>query len=591
MQCTCGPHPRIDLTTAYYQSNRHCNSNGNNSNGKEDGNATTHESKNAVDDVNDLLLSACRREIRNACRSHGCFHVTIHLGKEEEEGENNDSHFPLLQCLSKSRGEIESDIESLFAPKFLTDAIQKIPKIILEEDSHHQHRCSSDGSNWDAICNGGQYEVPFPSLKTRSSSNPSSETTKNNTTFTKMATFRGRIAESGDEEQSNPEPKLSWEFQRCANGNSNVSNGANNDNNVPTAAMEEAANETKSDDENNGNAAELHNNDSSWSLLPKYTDALHSVASTIIGLLDIPPQLVLQEGQCQCQCCCSNDEHDDETENKANDCQRRCNIDLLRVFRYDALSFPSSSTDIAITMGSSSHSDWGSLTIVWQDDKGGLQTYCHACDRWSDVVAASDACTTTSDSTCNNGSECIKKNNDEVCRLFVHVGDFLSLATLGGEDGSVPSWPSPRHRVLCPIRSQNSGSVSSESSNGSSDKGDAKDCRRSLVYFAYPPPGISLDDAQRFVAPLASTPSSAKTSPSSNDTNSYFDTYSLLHNQTHQPSDNSNNAINNNIGDGEVQNEQESRSNTAWQTYQQIKGTSFEKVIFDKWNQVQRKLS
>eukprot|EP00581_Thalassiosira_minuscula_P018920 CAMPEP_0183722560 /NCGR_PEP_ID=MMETSP0737-20130205/14483_1 /TAXON_ID=385413 /ORGANISM="Thalassiosira miniscula, Strain CCMP1093" /LENGTH=31 /DNA_ID= /DNA_START= /DNA_END= /DNA_ORIENTATION= len=31
-----------------------------------------------------------------------------------------------------------------------------------------------------------------------------------------MATFRGRIAESGDEEQSNPEPKLSWEFQRCA---------------------------------------------------------------------------------------------------------------------------------------------------------------------------------------------------------------------------------------------------------------------------------------------------------------------------------------------------------------------------------------
>ena len=72
------------------------------------------------------------------------------------------------------------------------------------------------------------------------------------------------------------------------------------------------------------------------------------------------------------------------------------------------------------------------------------------------------------------------------------MGNFLSLATIGKEEGSRPSWQFPWHRGLCPRED------STESGN------DEKKCRRSLVYFAYPPPGIALDEARNVVSPLAS---------------------------------------------------------------------------------------
>lgn len=79
-------------------------------------------------------------------------------------------------------------------------------------------------------------------------------------------------------------------------------------------------------------------------------------------------------------------------------------LDLLRVFRY----YPTATTttkseareviqvaspERTQLLGSSEHTDWGSLTIVWQDDVGGLQTYCQVCNKWIDVdanVAATD---------------------------------------------------------------------------------------------------------------------------------------------------------------------------------------------------------
>jgi hypothetical protein len=81
----------------------------------------------------------------------------------------------------------------------------------------------------------------------------------------------------------------------------------------------------------------------------------------------------------------------------------RCPLLLIQswVFRYDAVD------SSAQMMGSSPHSDWGTLTVVWQYTKGGLQTYCHSCASWSDVDASS--------------------SSSSMAYYFVHVGDFLVL--------------------------------------------------------------------------------------------------------------------------------------------------------------------
>ena len=110
---------------------------------------------------------------------------------------------------------------------------------------------------------------------------------------------------------------------------------------------------------------------------------------------------------------------------------------------------------------------------------------------------------------------------------------FPSLATIP-DDGNkgVPVWPSPRHRVNCPSLKGESG-----------DDVNGNQCRRSLVYFAYPPPGISLDDARRFVVPISSSSSSLLTDRNRKDVPAkcelpsleIYDRYSLLHNQSHHP--------------------------------------------------------
>ena len=219
------------------------------------------------------------------------------------------------------------------------------------------------------------------------------------------AVYRGRTAESGAAESGQAEPKQSWEVRRCCQ-----------ETNLP----------------------QVH----------EWTEALHSVAVAVTRVLRFPPNLLLREERCSCK--------KSET----------CNVDLLRVFFYDAKGD---------AMGSSPHTDWGSWTVVWQDDVGGLQTYCHAHERWVDVA------TSPPEAFC--------------LRFVVHVGDVTSLAMGHASNSSkrstnppssVVGWPSPRHRVLSPTKSTP---------------------RASLVYFAYPPPGVSLQEMEEALASCMDTES------------------------------------------------------------------------------------
>lgn len=149
-------------------------------------------------------------------------------------------------------------------------------------------------------------------------------------------------------------------------------------------------------------------------------------------------------------------------------------LDLLRVFHYYAVGAvseddPSSSSSSPSTFGSSEHTDWGSLTVVWQDSIGGLQTYCRACQKWMGVRVEREA---EPDTTASNRWQCV-----------VHVGDMASLAL--DRSGDTPDWettdnhvsfpwPSPKHRVVSPVHKE----------------------RASLVYFGYPPRGLSMQGIQ-----------------------------------------------------------------------------------------------
>ncbi|KAL3773178.1 hypothetical protein ACHAWO_001832 [Cyclotella atomus] len=437
-RCTCSPHPRIDLTNAYLQYHR---------------GPTPNDLQNSCDQ-NDV--SDTSKRVREACSSHGCFHVSICYPVATADAKS----ITPIGVLAKRKKEVEYQIESLFSSSFLIGAISNAQDV------------NSLGI-YENICNGKTAEVSFCNSGERSH----------------FGTFRGRSAESGDEESFKPEPKLSWEFQRCLSAD---------------RALQDC----------------YTNNDPSineqWKLLPRWTEAMHSMAATVIYLLGIPPCLALQEDSCSCSQTPSK--HSDDFQ------QSKCNIDLLRVFRYDSIESNDASH------GSSAHSDWGSLTIVWQDDKGGLQTYCEACDKWSDVDATNST---------NDESKDAENSSDVVINLFVHVGDFLSL-------------------------------ISSTPNNTNSDSL----CRRSLVYFAYPPPGVSLRDAQKVVGSLAS-------STSNNSSNllpghSCLKMYSVLHDQSVQAESSS-------------QSEQLPGQAAVEMAYNEMLGISFDQVIAKKWGQVQRK--
>jgi len=451
--CTCGPHPCVNLTTAYLQYHKRRT---------DDKNFSSEEEE----------LTSCHEQIRQACRSHGCFHVSIDLTNEDDdEGDNSP-----MKCMAIPIEEFENEIESLFSPTLL-DTI-------------------------NADMNGGLVKVP---IKKPPSPIMGSQ-------FMEVATFRGRTAESGDEQQSNPEPKLSWEYCRCR-----------------SARIEECKNDIDRSPSLDSSHADVENN-TTWNHLANWTDALHSIASVVIGSIGISKQVVLNEKGCFCL-----RKDISRQNNNTNLLQEKCNVDLLRCFRYDAIS----ADDADDQLGSSSHTDWGSLTVVWQDDKGGLQTYCHTCEKWSDVAPAAPE------------RKCSSSSSKKTIHLFVHVGDFLSLATHGEGMAHLPIWPSPRHRVICPTKQP--------------DRSEESQCRRSLVYFAYPPPNISLAAAQRLVEPLINHDSCESTA--------VFQDYSLLHNQSQQQADQLLN---------------EGSSSTNFETYEKMRTRPFGEVIQEKWNQVQR---
>ncbi|KAL7550556.1 hypothetical protein ACHAWF_016889 [Thalassiosira exigua] len=159
------------------------------------------------------------------------------------------------------------------------------------------------------------------------------------------------------------------------------------------------------------------------------------------------PGTVLQEASCHCL---------------GNDGEG-CNVDLLRAFRYDAIP-PQKRT-----LGSSTRTDWGTLTVAWHESKGGLQTWCHECRRWSDVGAPPPGLASMS-----SGDRCDESGG---------VG--------------ISAWPSLRRRVLCPVIRGKGADLDDE------DDRCCRERRRLLVYFAYPPPGISLEDAREIVVSLA----------------------------------------------------------------------------------------
>ena len=177
-------------------------------------------------------------------------------------------------------------------------------------------------------------------------------------------------------------------------------------------------------------------------------------------------------------------------------------LDLLRVFHYYAVasietvegsSNPSESKSKSklLTLGSSEHTDWGSLTVVWQDSVGGLQTYCRACNKWINVKATAAAEEATTTATTTNK---ITIGPSHRWKCIVHVGDMASLVLdRSSDDENLSSnintntnttnnsishpWPSPKHRV----------------------KSHPHKERVSLVYFGYPPRELSLGRIQKHV--------------------------------------------------------------------------------------------
>ena len=309
MKCTCGPHPHINLTSAYSNYHHHHRHHRDINNNSDDIN-----NNNRSDE--DASLLSIRQQIQNACQSHGCFHVTISLLPSNITTNNHSSQQSIslpIKCLAKPTTQIENDIESLFTLEYLQRNVV-IAKQQLSDSVATNNNCISCSDNddddelYETICNGGLVDV-----------------VKSNGQH--LATFRGRSAESGSNDQYNvePEPKLSWEYRRCRCCCHNTTNDdASN-----------CANTTSTDGNDDNTMSSTMNN-----LLPTYTNALHSVACTIIHLLGIPSQLALQEDTCH-KCSPAT-----ELEDGNNQCQQSssngntscCNIDLLRVFRYDAIS-------------------------------------------------------------------------------------------------------------------------------------------------------------------------------------------------------------------------------------------------------------
>mmetsp|Transcript_63790 Transcript_63790/g.74718 ORF Transcript_63790/g.74718 Transcript_63790/m.74718 type:complete len:409 (-) Transcript_63790:113-1339(-) len=320
-----------------------------------------------------------------------------------------------------------------------------------------------------------------------------------------VSIYRGRNAESGATNSSSEsaEPKQSWEYHRCQ---------------FDTARCD--GNECSSHFSSEGSPHSKVDN-----VLRRWTETMHKITTTICNVLNLPDEFIAID---DCQC-------------KHADCDTtystpRCNSDLLRVFRYDPTTKISNNNDDpeVMQLGSSPHTDWGSLTVVWQDSIGGLQVYCHLHKKWNCVDPAPPVTA--------------YPNSVKNVNVFVHVGDFLSLATKS-------ICPSPMHRVISP-----SGGVE----------------RYSLVYFVYPPPGMTLKTAEEAIVASGSFGAGNE---EENDGELILPTkllkrYFVLHDQSSAPVS--------------VDGVSDPFTESCIQTYASMRNTAFDLVIKQKWDQVQR---
>ncbi len=356
---------------------------------------------------------------------------------------------------------------------------------IKESDIRGGEKLSDENAAKEAI--DDLFDESFLSTSISSASGGNVETVRFQDTDGNIisAKYRAREAESGG--SSGLEPKQSWEYFRCRN----MLN--------PTDSKEG-----------------LRDTIGRLEILSDYTRILHQVAICLFSnILDFPKGMFVDERRCGC-------------DKQKGSCY--CSIDLLRAFKYDALI-----DGHEANLGSSPHTDWGALTVVWQDSKGGLQMYCHEHGRWSDVK--------------------VEKDEDGYVRLFLHVGDFTSLAncTAASNPPKTITWPSPLHRVLCPKKTHDS------SEDGRFD------ARHSLVYFVYPPKGISLEDAALSLSRSHRLDLDHREENQTTDKQFPYHRFMVLKNQS--------------MG---------ALHNSEQQVYTRIAKADFDKVIEEKWNQVQR---
>lgn len=266
------------------------------------------------------------------------------------------------------------------------------------------------------------------------------------------------------------------------------------------------------------------------SLVDEWCWAMSEIAHSVSQLLELPTNtLLVQEDE--------DDEGTKKDEKKddavSGDTHDNC-LDLMRVFSYHQ-------TPDGPQLGSSPHTDWGSWTIVWQDNVGGLETYSRENQQWEPVPTVSS--NTTYDSV----------DSAAIWHCIVHVGDMASLALQKSPSDKEVSpdnqastcyyWPSPEHRVQTSITQK----------------------RASLVYFGYPPANTSiLEIRQR----LKDWKPSCRGSPLP------LTEYYLLQNQSSSTN--------------ETMEDSNAKERQLQEYYEKLEKLSIQEVIQAKWNQVQR---
>jgi isopenicillin N synthase-like dioxygenase len=253
-------------------------------------------------------------------------------------------------------------------------------------------------------------------------------------------------------------------------------------------------------------AATTTDNDPVHERMKSWITILHAVATAVAKALEWPEDTLIGETR------------NGIIEDTAS------SMDLLRAFLYDAIPIISSE----VSLGSSPHTDWGSLTVVWQDRTGGLETFCRRTNSWIPVAPM----VRSSDIIDDNNNK--NNDDDDYLPLIIHIGDVTSLALGGGSDDEGGTWPSPLHRVVSPSNRR----------------------RRSLVYFCYPTQKAgSLHNLQDLL----------KSSDFSKDKTN-LEYYSLLQNQSHD----------------------DKQVTDARKVYERILHKPLDEVFLEKWSQVQR---